>query len=106
MLAGRLELDALAGERAEAGRVGVATPGVIGGDGIVVLLEVDDGHLELALAVPIGGGLLLGRAGCHTDRGAVEVFRFLGTGLRTYHEGLAFVEIDALEIDAERRIAG
>src|SRR5205807_4918563 len=101
-----LQLDALAGERTEARRIGIAAPGVIGGDRIVVLLEIDDGHLELALGVPVGGRLLFGRAGRDADGSPVEVLGLLGAGLRAHHEGLAFVEIDALEIDPERRIAG
>ena len=68
MLGGVLELDALAGQRADAGGVGIAAAGIVGGDGVVVLLEVDDGDLEVALAEPVGGILFLGRAGGDANR--------------------------------------
>src|SRR5579883_3449763 len=58
-----LELDALAGKRADARGVGVAAALVVGRDGVVVLLEIDDRDLEVALAEPVGRGLLLRRAG-------------------------------------------
>jgi len=91
VVAGDLELDALAGERADAGGVGVAAAGVIGGDGVVVLLEIGDGDLEVALQEPVGGVLLLGRAGSDADRGAVEIGRALGVGRLADDEGLALV---------------
>src|SRR6185437_3757608 len=92
-----LELDALAGERADAGGISVAAALVVGRDRVVVLLEVDDRNLEVALAEPVGRGLLLGRAGGDADRGVGEVRDLAHLGLGAHHEGLALVEVDALE---------
>jgi len=105
VLVGVLELDALAGERADARGIGVAAALVVGRDGVVILLEVDDGDLEVALAEPVGGVLLLGRAGGDADRGVGQVGDLGDLGLGAHHEGLALVEVDALEVHAERSVA-
>ena len=49
-----LELDVVGRPGADAG-IGIAAALVVGRDGIVVLLEVDDGDFEIVLAEPVGG---------------------------------------------------
>src|SRR5712671_6241371 len=92
-------------QRADARGVGIAAALVVGRDGVVVLLEVDDGDLEAALAEPVGRGLLLGRSGGDADRGVGQVLDRRDLGLGAHDEGLALAEIDALEVHAERGVA-
>ena len=98
LLSGILQLDALAGERSDAGRIGIAAPGIVGRDGVVVLLEVDDRDLEAVFACAQSAAVFSSVEPAATQIDAPS--RSLGVLGRALadHEGLALVEIDALEI--------